>query len=59
MPLFEAKNQLVSAFERAYLVASLKAHEGNKAAVARAAGVDRGHLYRLLKKYGIDDDERG
>ena len=37
---------------------ALEAHGGNKAAVARAAGVDRGHLYRLLKKYRIGEDER-
>ncbi len=57
VPLLEAKNIITSAFERAYLVAALREHDGNKAAVARAAEIDRGHLYRLLKKYRIGDDE--
>jgi DNA-binding NtrC family response regulator len=40
-------------FERDKLVELLKAHDGNVSAAARAAGFDRRHLHRLLKKHGL------
>ena len=42
-----------AAFERQYLEQMLAAHEGNIAAAARAARLDRIHLYRLLWKHGL------
>ncbi|MHB8417899.1 MAG: sigma 54-interacting transcriptional regulator [Myxococcales bacterium] len=49
----EAKDQLVSAFEREYLRRLLLRCQGNVARAAREADVDRKHLYSLLKKYGL------
>jgi two-component system, NtrC family, response regulator GlrR len=40
-------------FERERLVDLLRAHDGNVSAAARAAGFDRRHLHRLLKKHGL------
>lgn len=44
-------------FEREKLVELLRAHGDNVSAAARAAGVDRRHLHRLLKKHGLRGNE--
>ncbi|HUG36837.1 MAG TPA: sigma-54 dependent transcriptional regulator, partial [Candidatus Limnocylindrales bacterium] len=41
------------AFERAYILAELRAHEGNVARTAEKLGIERSHLYRKLKTYGL------
>ena len=41
------------AFERAYILAELRAHEGNVTRTAEKLGIERSHLYRKLKSYGI------
>lgn len=41
------------AFERRYLEALLKTHEGNLSAAARVAGIDRANLYRMLWRHGL------
>jgi len=41
------------AFERAYIVAELRAHDGNVTRTADTLGIERSHLYRKLKAYGI------
>jgi transcriptional regulator with GAF, ATPase, and Fis domain len=51
--LKEAKEIIVAQFERDYLVLLLERHEQNISRVAREAGIDRRHVYRLMKKYGI------
>jgi DNA-binding NtrC family response regulator len=43
-------------FERDYLVQLLAECGGNVSEVARRAGVDRNHVHRLIKKYGIEKD---
>jgi DNA-binding NtrC family response regulator len=53
LPFKEAKAQVVDAFERAYIEALLKRHEGNLSAAARAGEVDRKHLRELLRKHGL------
>jgi two-component system response regulator GlrR len=40
-------------FERSYLTIILRRSEGNVAAAARAAGVDRTSMYRILKDHGL------
>ena len=50
----DAKDQLVSAFEREYLARLVQRCQGNVARAAREADIDRKHLYSLLKKYGLD-----
>jgi DNA-binding NtrC family response regulator len=52
-PFKTARERWVRAFERAYLVDLLKRHDNNVAVAARAAGIDRVHLYRLLWRHGL------
>jgi two-component system response regulator HydG len=53
LPYAEARRLAVRAFERRYLGNLLNRHEGNIAAAARAAQVDRSNFRRLLKQYGV------
>ena len=47
----------LSAIQRAKIVEVLRREHGNKARAARALGIDRRKLYRLLEKFQIRDDE--
>jgi len=40
-------------FERAYILAELRANDWNMTRTAERLGIERSHLYRLIKKYGI------
>jgi DNA-binding NtrC family response regulator len=53
LPFKEAKAQLIDTFEREYIRAQLKRHEGNLSAAARSAEVDRKHFRELLRKHGL------
>ncbi|MBI3989032.1 MAG: sigma-54-dependent Fis family transcriptional regulator, partial [candidate division NC10 bacterium] len=53
LPLKEAKERQVKVFEREYLVHLLKRHQGNISQAAKAAGVDRKTIHRLLKRHGL------
>jgi DNA-binding NtrC family response regulator len=53
LPFKEAKAKVVDRFERGYIDALLKRHEGNLSAAARAAEIDRKHLRELLRKHGL------
>ena len=54
LPVFhDAKEDLVRTWERDYLTRLLAQARGNLALAARRAGLDRAHLYRLLKKHGL------
>jgi transcriptional regulator with PAS, ATPase and Fis domain len=52
-PLKEARESWNRALERSYVQTMLERHEGNVAAAARAAGVDRMYFYRLLWRHGL------
>jgi two-component system response regulator GlrR len=52
-PLKVAREKWLGWFERHYLVDLLARHENNVSACARAAGIDRMHLYRLLWRRGL------
>jgi two-component system response regulator GlrR len=52
-PLKVARDKWLRVFEHAYLTDLLARHDGNVSAAARAAGVDRIHLYRLLWRNGL------
>jgi two-component system response regulator GlrR len=52
-PLKVARDKWLRVFEHAYLTDLLARHTGNVTAAARAAGVDRIHLYRLLWRNGL------
>lgn len=51
--LKDAKGRWLSNFEPSYVEGLLKEHSGNVSQAARAAGVDRKTLYRLMKKYNL------
>ena len=53
MPFKDAKEKLIEAFERQYLVDLIERHGGNVSKAARAADMDRKSITRLLKKHGI------
>jgi transcriptional regulator with GAF, ATPase, and Fis domain len=52
-PLRVVRERWVQHVERRYLEELLAAHGGNVSAAARAAGVDRVHMHRLLVKAGL------
>jgi DNA-binding NtrC family response regulator len=52
-PIRGARERWVRYFERRYLEDLLAHHGGNVSAAARAAGVTRIHLYRLLTRAGL------
>jgi DNA-binding NtrC family response regulator len=47
----------LNAIQRSKVVEVLRREEGNKSKAARALGIDRRKLYRLLEKYAISDSE--
>jgi two-component system, NtrC family, response regulator GlrR len=51
--LREIRDRWIAHAEREYLAKALAAHGGNVSAVARAAGLDRSHVYRLMLKHGL------
>ena len=40
-------------FERAFILGELRANEWNMTRTAERLGIERSHLYRKLKAYGI------
>jgi two-component system response regulator GlrR len=52
-PFEQARDEWTARFERAYLAALLEHHAGGIRPAARAAGIDRVHLYRLLARHGL------
>ncbi len=53
LPFRDARDDARARFERVYLEALLTRTRQNVAEAARVAGVDRGHLHQLLKRYGL------
>jgi two-component system, NtrC family, response regulator GlrR len=53
LPLRDVRDRFTKYVERRYLQELLAAHGGNVSAAARAAGVDRVHMHRLLVKAGL------
>jgi transcriptional regulator with PAS, ATPase and Fis domain len=54
----DAKDQLIEAFERAYVVDLLERHDGNVSKAAHSADMDRKSITRLMKKHGITRNDR-
>jgi transcriptional regulator of acetoin/glycerol metabolism len=52
----EAKEAVLEDFERGYVLALLEEHRGNVSAAARAAGIHRNILHRMMARYGIGRD---
>ena len=53
LPFKDAKDHLIEAFERQYLIDLIEAHDGNVSRAARTADMDRKSITRLLKKHSI------
>ena len=56
-PLREARQEVVTAFERDYLVDLLKDSQGRIGLAARQAGVNSRSLYELLRRHGIRKED--
>ncbi len=54
MDYHAAREQVLSRFELDYLTHVVTTSDGNISDAARAAGVDRTTLYRLMEKHGIE-----
>ncbi len=52
-PFRELKQEAIDGFEKAYLTELLRAHHGNLAQAARAAGMDRKNLWALVMRHGL------
>src|SRR5919198_6074797 len=53
-PYYTPRDRLVAEFELHYLTKLLTQSGGNMSRAARAAGVDRTTLYRLMERHGLD-----
>jgi two-component system response regulator GlrR len=53
LPYEVARQRSLAEFERRYLRALLDAHRGNVSQAARAAGVGRVYIHRLLRRHGL------
>jgi DNA-binding NtrC family response regulator len=53
MTYAEARRKHLDEFERAYLDALLRMHQGKVAQAAQAADLDRVYLYKLLRRHGV------
>jgi DNA-binding NtrC family response regulator len=53
LPFKEAKDGVISEFERTYLGELLRWANGNVSKAARKAQLDRMHLHRLFQRYGL------
>ena len=56
IPFKTAKQQLVDEFDRRYLQALLEAHDNNISAAARAAGIERMSIYKMIRRLGLEDE---
>jgi transcriptional regulator with GAF, ATPase, and Fis domain len=52
-PFKDVRDAWLEHLEREYLAALMQAHERNVSAVARAAGLDRTYVHRLIRKHGL------
>jgi DNA-binding NtrC family response regulator len=58
-PFKDAKQALVTEFERRYIKRLLAEHGGNISAAARVAGIDRMSIHKMLNRLGIHNPGRG
>jgi len=56
IPFKTAKQQLVDEFDRRYLQALLEAHDNNISAAARAAGIERMSIYKMIRRLGLEEE---
>ncbi|RMH42675.1 MAG: FHA domain-containing protein [Deltaproteobacteria bacterium] len=53
VPYAQARQAAIDRFERDYVAALLAAHDGVVSRAARAAGMNRAYLYRLIQRHGL------
>jgi transcriptional regulator with GAF, ATPase, and Fis domain len=53
LPFTEARRRALDAFDRDFLAAALERHDGNVSAAARALGLHRQSLQKLLARLGL------
>lgn len=53
LPFMDARERAMDAFDRAFLLAALERHGGNVSATARALGLHRQSLQKILKRLSI------
>jgi DNA-binding NtrC family response regulator len=58
MPFKLAKQNVISEFERRYISRLLAQHDGNISAAARAAGIDRMSIHKMLHRLGLANPGR-
>jgi transcriptional regulator with GAF, ATPase, and Fis domain len=58
VPFKLAKQNVVSEFERRYISRLLAQYDGNISAAARAAGIDRMSIHKMLHRLGLDNPGR-
>lgn len=56
IPYHAAREAVLADFERHYAAAQLRAHGGNVSSTARAMGVSRQFVYKLITQYGLKAD---
>jgi two-component system response regulator GlrR len=49
----ESRRRAIEEFERRYVSSLLRLHKGKVSQAARAAGIDRVYLYRLMRRHGM------
>ncbi len=57
-PFKNAKQDVISEFERRYISRLLAQHDGNISAAARAAGIDRMSIHKMLHRLGLANPGR-
>ncbi|MCX5744612.1 MAG: hypothetical protein NT062_19145, partial [Proteobacteria bacterium] len=58
LPFKQAKQDVVAEFERRYISRLLAQHDGNISAAARAAGIDRMSIHKMLHRLGLANPGR-
>ncbi len=58
LPFKQAKQDVISEFERRYISRLLAQHDGNISAAARAAGIDRMSIHKMLHRLGLANPGR-
>ena len=58
IPFKNAKQTVISEFERRYISRLLAQHDGNISAAARAAGIDRMSIHKMLHRLGLANPGR-
>ena len=58
IPFKHAKQNVISEFERRYISRLLAQHDGNISAAARAAGIDRMSIHKMLHRLGLANPGR-